>query len=187
VTSRGEQTFSSFADVKQYIDAIAVSQPSPDQTTYVAQENQPYESKQADTKVIARSGDSVNGPSRPEKTTAKKLSEPTASGRQKPEIKVPKKVAAPSSNSPASAASLQRNRRVSGSSAATANLITVGSGDTLNGLARRYQTTPDQLRKLNPNIDERGVIQTNQKILLPPPSPPKDSKGRRVMLVKQAH
>lgn len=189
VRSRGEQTFSSFSDVKQYIDAITVSQPLPDQTTYMTQENQPYENKQADTlpTVMAKSVDPVKGPSQPAKTTAKKPSELTASGGKKGEIKSPQKVAVPSSNSSAAAASLQRNRRVSGSSVATTNLIMVGSGDTLNGLARRYKTTPDELRKLNPKIDERGVIQTNQKILLPPPSSPKDSKVRRVMLVKQAH
>jgi LysM repeat protein len=189
VRSRGEQTFSSFADVKQYIDAITVSEPSPDQTTYSPQENQPSENKQADTisKVTAKSAGSAKGTSQFEKTIAKKPSEPIASGSKKPAIKSPQKVVVPASNSPASAAALQRNRRVSGSPVASTNLITVGSGDTLNGLARRYKTTPDQLRKLNPKIDERGVIQTNQKILVPPPSPPKDSKGRRVMLVKQAN
>jgi LysM repeat protein len=186
VRSRGEQTFSSFADVKQYIDAITVSQPSPDQTTYVPQENQTYENNQADniSQVMTKSANSVKGPAQPAKTTAKK--EQTSVSRE-PEINSPQKGAVPSSNSSAAAASLQRNRRVSGSPLATTNLITVGSGDTLNGLARRYKTTPDELRKLNPKIDERGVIQTNQKILLPPPSSPKDSKGRRVMLVKRAH
>jgi LysM repeat protein len=189
VRSRGEQTFASFADVKQYIDAITVSQPLPEQTAYVAPENQPYENKQTGTvsKVAAKPPDTVKGPSQPEKVTTKKPSQLTAAGGRKPEIKSSQKVAVSSSNSTGSVASLQRNRRVSGSSGATTNLITVGSGDTLNGLARRYQTTPDQLRRLNPKIDERGVIKTNQKILLPPPSSPKDSKARRVMLVKQAH
>lgn len=187
--SRGEQTFSSFADVKHYIDTITSPEPSPDQTSQVPQPIQTVENKQADpvSKVIAKPDDSLKRPSQPDKTNLKKMPELNATPSKKPETKTTNKNAVPSSSSPASAASLQRDRRVLASSVATMTQVTVVAGDTLEKLARRYQTTSEELRKLNPRINERGVIQPNQKILVPAPSSPKDSKGRRLMLVKQAH
>ena len=68
---------------------------------------------------------------------------------------------------PASAASLKRDRRVVVNPVVTTSQVKVGTGDTLEKLARRYKTTPAELRKLNPRINDRNVIQPNQKILVP--------------------
>ena len=46
VKSRGEQTFSSFADVKSYVDTITSPQNAPDQMT-VAQQTKTVEAQQA--------------------------------------------------------------------------------------------------------------------------------------------
>jgi LysM repeat protein len=185
--SRGEQTFSSFADVKQYIDTITVPQVSADQTSQATEENRPFENKPADTvsRGVAKPVASLKLPSQSEKTFPKKPSELTAVANKKPDLKSPRKASSSSSTTPA--ALVQRDRRVSANSAAATTPVTVGAGDTLNKLAHRYQTTPDQLKKLNPQINEQGVIRPSQKILVPAASSPKDSKGRRLMLVKQAH
>ena len=184
--SRGEQTFSSFADVKHYIDTITSNQPSPDQTGYAPQQSQPLESQQVTvSKVIPKPDDSLKHSAQPAKIDPQKLPELKAAASRKPEIKTTKKTAVASSSSPASSASLQRDRRVLASSVGTTTQVTVGTGDTLNKLARRHKTTSDELRKLNPRINERGVIQPNQKILVPALSSPRDPRGRRPLLISK--
>lgn len=181
VRSQGEQTFSSFADVKGYLDTVMAPQPSPDQTTLAAH----VETVQPDAKLIAKADDSLKQSSHVDKIIPKKSSEVNATAGTRPETKTPNKVA--SSNSSAAAdTSLKRDRRVSANSAAATTQAKVGAGDTLEKLARRYKTTSAELRKLNPQINERGVIRPQQKILVPALAA-NDSKGRRLMLVKQAH
>lgn len=181
VRSRGEQTFSSFADVKSYLDTITGPQASPDQPTVGAQ----TQTVQPDTQLIAKADDSVKQSSHADKTVPKKSLEVNAASVKKPEIRTPAKVAA-NNISTASPATLKRDRRVLANSAAATRQAKVGAGDTLEKLARRYKTTSAELRKLNPQINERGVIRPQQKIQVPALSA-NDSKGRRAMLVKQAN
>ncbi len=186
--SQGEQTFSSFSDVKRYVETITASQPSPVQDSQVAQHPQSVESQQPDTlpKVSVNADDLSKPSAQADKLTPRKSAEPNGLSGKKPEMKTPR-IAATAASSPASAASLKRDRRVSNNSVATTSQVKVATGDTLEKLAKRYKTTPQELRRLNPRINERGVIQPNQKIMVPASSSSSDSKGRRLALVKSAH
>lgn len=182
--SRGEQTFSSFADVKSYVDTITSPPNAPEQMTQVAQQTQTVETQQAESvpKAVAKADDLVKQPSQVDKKVTK-LPELNTAASTKPPSKTAKISAPPTSV----AALLKRDRRVLVNPVVTTSQIKVGAGDTLEKLARRYKTTPAELRKLNPGINERNVIQPNQKILVPAPQSLTDAKTRRAMLVKQAH
>ena len=184
VRSRGEQTFSSFADVKNYLDAILESQASPAQTTVAAQ-TQTTQDTPPDAKLSQKAEESLKESAHVDKIIPRKFPDVRASAVKKPEVKTGNKVAA-NSSSATSDSSLKRNRRVSTNSTAATTEAKVGKGDTLEKLARRYQTTSAELRKLNPQINERGVVRPQQKILVPAYSPSHDSKGQR-LLVKRAH
>jgi LysM repeat protein len=182
--SRGEQTFSSFADVKRYLDTITGPQTSADQTTVVAQ-TPSVQDPPPPAKLIAKSGEALKQSSHAVRIIPRKSSELNATAGKKPAITTVSKVAA-NNSSTASDATLKRDRRVSANSSAATAQARVATGDTLDKLARRYKTTSAELRKLNPQINERGVIRAQQKIVVPASSA-NDSKGRRIMLVKQAH
>jgi len=47
--------------------------------------------------------------------------------------------------------------------------VTVGPGDSLNGFAQRYKSTPERLRELNPQVSNWASIRTGQKLLVPSP------------------
>lgn len=47
--------------------------------------------------------------------------------------------------------------------------VTVGPGDSLNGFAQRYNSTPERLRELNPQVSNWASIRTGQKLLVPSP------------------
>jgi LysM repeat protein len=186
VRSRGEQTFSSFADVKHYIVTISIPAAS-DQPSQVAFEIQPTQSQPVTTvtKVEPRADESKVR-SESEKTASTKSTVLTASAR-KPQLKTLKKPVTSGPASPASVSLLRRDRRVSQRPIASTTPVKVGTGDTLIKLAHRYKATPDQIKKLNPQINEQNVIRPGQKLLVPVAPAPKDAKGRRVMLVKQTH
>jgi LysM repeat protein len=188
VKSRGEQTFSSFADVKSYVDTITSPQSAPDQMTQMAQQPQTVDHSQPAESVrsaVAKADDLVKPQSQVDKKVTKSP-ELNTTASTKPRSRTAK-LAAPPTSVPATAASLKRDRRVLVNPVASTSQIKVGAGDTLERLARRYKTTPAELRKLNPRINERNVIQPNQKILVPAPQSLSDAKTRRAMLVKQAH
>jgi LysM repeat protein len=181
VKLRGEQTFSSFADVKSYLDTVTTSQASTDQRTVAAE----TQTVQPESQLIAKEGDSLKQSSHVDKIITKKSPEVSATTGKKPEIKIPNKLAANKSPTAVNA-TLKRDRRVLANSAAATTQARVGAGDTLDKLARRYKTTSAELRKLNPRINESGVIRPQQKIVVPASSA-NEAKGRRLMLVKQAH
>jgi LysM repeat protein len=182
VRSRGEQTFSSFADVKNFLDTVTGPEASPETTVAARTQTQAV---QSEPKLIEKADESLKQSSHVDKAIPKKSPEVNAAAGKRSEIKAPDKVAA-RSNTTASSATLKRDRRVLANSSAATTQATVVAGDTLEKLARRHQTTAAELRKLNPQINERGVIKAQQKVLVPVSSV-NDPKGRRAMLVKQAH
>ncbi|HVQ40158.1 MAG TPA: LysM domain-containing protein [Pyrinomonadaceae bacterium] len=186
VKSRGEQTFSSFADVKSYVDTISVPAPASAQTQ-ASQPSQSFENPPADgsTKVVAQADDALKQRSPADQTTVRKSTELKPAPARASGAVTQAKVGSQSSKAASSAALLKRDRRVLASSAPTTSEVTIAAGDTLEKLARRHQTTAAELRKLNPRINERGVVKTNEKIVVPAST--SDSKGRRAMLVKQAN
>lgn len=98
--STGKQTFSSFADVKQYIDTITSPEAPVSQTSQTSQTNQ--------SSANTSAGDTIE--------------------------------------------------------------VTLGPGDSLNQIARRFNTTVDRLIELNPQITNWRRVQIGQKIIVPPPA-----------------
>lgn len=47
--------------------------------------------------------------------------------------------------------------------------VTVGPGDSLNRFAQRYNSTPQRLKELNPQVSNWASIRTGQKLLMPTP------------------
>lgn len=47
--------------------------------------------------------------------------------------------------------------------------VTVGPGDSLNRFAQRYNSTPQRLRELNPQVSNWASIRTGQKLVMPSP------------------
>lgn len=47
--------------------------------------------------------------------------------------------------------------------------VTVGPGDSLNRFVQRYNSTPDRIKELNPQITNWAHIRTGQKVLVPGP------------------
>jgi LysM repeat protein len=185
--SRGEQTFSSFADVKRYIDTITTPEPLQDQANNTPQLKQAGEDPPTVvTSSIAKPAAAPKRTEQPEKTNAGKQAQLNA-GLKKAEIKTAKKVVVQSSSSPGSAAAPKKDPRLSAKQVVAATQVTVGAGDTLNGLARRYKTSSAEIRKLNPQINDQGVIKPDQKLRVPSAAPSKDPKGRKLALLKQAH
>jgi LysM repeat protein len=181
--SEGEQTFSSFADVKNYVDTIAGPQLRQEQQGLV-QETRMDGTQQPATvsKVVAAPDNPLKQPAHADKTTSKSPKQDDKTGKQT-EIRKPEKPAVAATGSTVSA--LQRTRRVLANAVAPTSEARIVAGDTLEKLARRYKTTSEELRKLNPQINERGVIQPNQKIKVPVSPPPNDPKGRRLALVSK--
>jgi LysM repeat protein len=58
---------------------------------------------------------------------------------------------------------------VANTTAGTIEVI-VAPGDSINRFAHRFNTTPQRIRELNPQITNWGAIQTGQKLLMPAPS-----------------
>ena len=80
-------------------------------------------------------------------------------------IKVPAQPLASSSPAPAAAAAATPDV-VSPSGTIE---VTVGPGDSLNGFAQRYNSTPERLRELNPQVRNWASIRAGQKLLVPSP------------------
>jgi len=69
---------------------------------------------------------------------------------------------------PVASAGNQVPNAVPGSSPAlTTTEAVVGPGDSLNELARRYNTTPQRLKELNPQITRWPFIHAGQKVIVP--------------------
>lgn len=167
LNSDGEQKFSSFADVKKYVDTIA-SQPAvpsqPNQTAALP-DNKTLESTSA---IIIKSGDSLRKLAQTYNVTPEKIMELNPTIKKWQTVPIGQKVFVPSvvstaTPSPAPAVS------PSGQLASSTAEVTVGPGDSLNQLARRFNTTAAKLRELNPSFNWPR-IQAGQKVIVPAPS-----------------
>ncbi len=189
--SSGEQTFSSFADVKRYIDAVTISVTPPvtqasspeitDEAVAPAERvdrprvlprAQPVAKTLGDVvaPISAESGDSLKAIAlrynvAPEKIRQLNPAITRWSGMargQRINIPLSAQRASLPVRKPAS------SRPKTGRAAATME-ITVAPGDSLNRFVLRYKSTPERLKALNPQITNWSSIQAGQKVRVPTP------------------
>lgn len=173
----GEQRFSSFTDVKQYLDMISTPLTASNQsngqnqaapTTAVAQAVEPTGSKPAElvTEYKAKSGDSLMKLASRHKVSPGRLRELNPNITEWRAIKIGQSIAIPSP-SPNQPASAEGETVASANSATTTTEITVGPGDSVMKLARRHNVSPEELRKLNSNISRWPLLRLGERITLP--------------------
>jgi len=183
--STGQQTFSSFADVKQYIDIITPAEapakveqvePEPEVVSQSPQKPLPptpaKQSKPAEivTSIAFRQGDSL-------KTLAERYRVPPARLiTLNPKIarwslvKAGQRVVVPAGPVNGRTVSRQAEQSASQRASKTATRkVTVEAGDTLNKLANRHNLSPSRLKELNPQITNWSRLQAGQKVLVPTP------------------
>jgi LysM repeat protein len=191
----GEQKFSSFSDVKQYLEMISSSAGTPNQPNQasqtIAQANQPA----APTiEYTAKPGDSLMSLAWRHRVSPEKLQELNPSITKWRSIQVGQKIALPSPTPPDAATSTQgevvaSNNVNANSNAMSTTEVTVGPGDSVMKLARRHNISQEQLRALNPNISRWPLLQIGQRISLPAstPAPPSQTASPRGELVASAN
>lgn len=193
----GEQKFSSFTDVKQYLEMISTHATAPNQSTQPnqalqanAQASQP---PGATVEYTAKPGDSLMSLAFRHKVSPERLQELNPSITKWRSIQVGQKIALPSPTPPGEATSTQgevvaANNSTSNSAVSTTE-VTVGPGDSVMKLARRHNVSQEQLRALNPNISRWPLLQIGQRLVLPSssPAPPNQTASPRGELVGSAN
>lgn len=173
----GEQRFSSFTDVKQYLDMISASTASNQAnpaapTTAVAKAIEPAASQPADTvtEYKAKSGDSLMKLAWRHKVSPGRLRELNPNITEWRSIQIGQRIALPSPTPANQLASPQGETVALANSATNTNEITVDPGDSVMKLARRHNVSPEELRKLNPTITRWPLLRIGERITLPSPS-----------------
>ena len=164
LNAAGEQRFSSFADAKRYIDTITQTNSSafPFHRASTA-ENKPPD---AVTEIRVRRGDTLKNLAQQYNVSPEKLMSLNPTIRRWPAVRIGQKIVVPTA--PTAAPTMTAppvpapsDQPSPGSSPPATTEITVVAGDSLNRLASRYNSTPDRIRELNPQI-------TNWATILPP-------------------
>jgi len=163
--STGEQTFSSYADVQRYIDTITNPAIPFSQTS---QSNPPTPSTPAAvTEITVKPGDSLKKLAQVYNVPEEKLMELNPGITRWPLIQIGQKIVVPSpSASPTPVPAPPAPSAQGDQSPANTTEVTVGPGDSLNELARRFNTTAERLKELNPRMNWPR-IQSGQKVLVP--------------------
>lgn len=194
----GEQRFSSFADVRQYIDTITstevsyvqTNQTSPASPTSQATPSPESKTPEAVREATIKRGDTLQNLSQAYRVPPEKLKELNPTISRWPAIRIGQKIFVPAAG-PTGVTSLKpqtepspANQRPANTTAASptpvsatpantnpANTVEVrvGLGDSLNRLARRRNTTPERLKELNPQITNWLRLQIGQKVVVPAP------------------
>ena len=169
--STGEQTFSSFADVQRYIDTITTpatpsSQTSQSNPTTLSTDKPPA----SVTEITVKPGDSLKKLAQVYNVPEEKLMELNPGITRWPLIQVGQKIVVPSASAtPTPIPSPSVSSAEAGQPTAHTTELTVGPGDSLNELARRFNTTAERLKELNPRMNWPR-IQSGQKVLVPTPA-----------------
>ena len=172
LNATGEQKFSSFADVERYIETIT-------QTTVAQSQTNPSTLSKADaanpapdavTEVTVKPGDSLKKFAQLYNVPAEKLRSLNPEIERWELIQIGQKIFVPAeSAAPVSASSPLSTQSASISPPTGITEVTVGPGDSLNELARRFNTTAARLKELNPQMNWLR-IQTGQKVMVPAPA-----------------
>lgn len=170
LNAAGEQRFSSFADAKRYIDTITQTNSSPaPSATVTPTENKPPD---AVTEIRVRRGDTLKNLAQQYNVSPEKLMSLNPTIRRWPAVRIGQKIVVPTA--PTAAPTMTAppvpapsDQPSPGSSPPATTEITVVAGDSLNRLASRYNSTPDRIRELNPQITNWKSILPGQKLVVP--------------------
>lgn len=167
VSATGEQTFSSFADVKRYVETITTastgqtSQPTPPAS---ASDNKVSENV---SEITIKPGDSLKRLAQTYNVSEQKLMEMNPTVTKWPSIRIGQKIVVPAAAPTAvTTPPPQSNPPPATPVSSNTTEVTVGPGDSLNELARRFNTTAAKLKELNPQMNWPR-IQTGQKVIVP--------------------
>ena len=175
LNATGEQKFSSFADVKQYIDTITQS------TANVAQAQAPgaalpvgNKPSEAVTEVTVKPGDTLKKLAQDYNVPPEKLMSLNPTIQRWPAIRIGQRIVVPAARgtvptTAASPAPTPSDQPAPLNSSPNTTEVTITPGDSLNRLSTRYNATPDRLRELNPQVTNWAQILPGQKILVPAP------------------
>jgi len=176
LNSTGEQTFSSFGDVAQYIDklttpntAVATGQPP------AAGEPGASPSPEGVIEISVKPGDSLREFAERYQVSADKIKELNPSINKWTSIRSGQKIKVPASAepgptaAPAVQATVQSDPSTTPANESATIEVIVGPGDSINRFAQRYKSTPARLKELNPQITNWGAIRIGQKLIVPSP------------------
>jgi LysM repeat protein len=173
LNASGEQRFSSFADAKRYLDTITTSAPSPTQTSQANQAipANDHKAPEAVSEITIKSGDSLKRLAQVYNVTPERLMELNPTITRWPAIRIGQKIFVPAAvQTTATSLPTQPNQAPANSVSPNTTEVTVGPGDSLNELARRFNTTAERLKELNPQMNWPR-IQTGQKVIVPAAAP----------------
>lgn len=159
--AKGEQFFSSFAEVKQYVDTINALPPSSGAQT------QPTQSA-AVTEITIKAGDTLKKLAQQYNVPQEKIMELNPHVTRWPAVRIGERIMVPAPAPTPSPVPAENQTAASATVPDTIEIVVV-PGDSINRFAMRYRTTPDKIRELNPHITNWAVIQTGQKVLVPTP------------------
>ena len=170
LNATGEQRFSSFADAKRYIDTITQTNSSPAPSTTVT----PTENKtpEAVTEITVRRGDTLKNLAQQYNVAPEKLMSLNPTIRRWATVRIGQKIVVPTAPTAAPTMTappvpVPSYQPSPGSSPPETTEITVAPGDSLNRLSTRYNSTPDRIRELNPQITNWKSILPGQKLVVP--------------------
>jgi LysM repeat protein len=173
LNATGEQKFSSFADVQRYIETITQTKAPQSQTNPTNQSTLSTvdPARDAVTEITVKPGDSLKRFAQLYNVPAEKLMSLNPGIKRWELIRIGQKIVVPSeSSAPVSPASSPSPEQSASNVPFTGTTeVTVGPGDSLNELARRFNTTAARLKELNPQMNWPR-IQTGQKVMVPAPS-----------------
>jgi LysM repeat protein len=168
VSATGEQTFSSFADVKRYLETITSST---GQTSQGAQPAPASDNKVSEnvSEITIKPGDSLKRLAQAYNVSEQKLMELNPTVTKWPSIRIGQRIVVPAAAPTATATTTpppQSSPSPATPVSSNTTEVTVGPGDSLNELARRFNTTAAKLKELNPQMNWPR-IQTGQKVIVP--------------------
>jgi LysM repeat protein len=175
LNASGEQKFSSFTDVQRYIETITrttagQSQTNPTNQSTVSTTTPANPMLDAVTEITVKPGDSLKKFALLYNVPAEKLISLNPGIKRWELIQVGQKIFVPSEMpAPVSPGSSPSPDQSASKSAPGTTEVTVGPGDSLNELARRFNTTAARLKELNPQMNWPR-IQTGQKVMVPAPA-----------------
>ena len=182
LNATGEQKFSSFADVQRYIETItrataALSQTNPTKPSTLSTSDPANPAPDDVTEITVKPGDSLKRFAQLYNVPAEKLMSLNPGIKRWELIQIGQKIFVPSespqpSESPepvSPTSSAPPDQSAFNSPPAGTTEVTVGPGDSLNELARRFNTTAARLKELNPQMNWPR-IQTGQKVMVPAPA-----------------
>lgn len=160
----GEQKFSSFSDAQRYIstlNSVASAQPAASQTPTSSP------APESTAEIIIKPGDSLKKLAQVYNVPEEKIKNLNPEIRVWSAIQIGQKIVVPAALPTPSISPTPASDQTTAAPAAPGTTeITVGPGDSLNELARRFNTTAARLKELNPQMNWPR-IHAGQKVTVP--------------------